>query len=151
MPWNFNCFGPSQFLAIFYIETLLARYLKNHWSYCLDICHTYWGWDVDYLINFWGNSVKDLLELWSFAIFSNFWHWNHLENYLSEDLDIKYTNCGWGVDYLINFWTNSIQFWHKISVELWPCICWGHSVWQTLALVLYALSSMFLMLKGNTT
>ena len=46
------------FLAIFYIETLLARYLKIYVSQSLYIWYTDLGWGVDYLINFRGNSVK---------------------------------------------------------------------------------------------
>ena len=56
---------------------------------------------------------KILIELWPFEVygiftlFGNVLHWNlvskNLENYLSECLDIWYTDWEWGVDYLINF------------------------------------------------
>ena len=50
-----------------------------------------------------------LTELQPFATFVNFFTLKscliarYLENYLSYDIDIWYTDWGWGVDYLINF------------------------------------------------
>ena len=47
---------------------------------------------------------------WSFAPFKNgieILLARYLKNYLSQGLDIWYTEWGWRVDYLINFWANS--------------------------------------------
>ena len=62
-------YDPWQFLAIFYVETLLARYLENYLSYGLDIWFHDWGLGKAYLIIFWTNFEK----FWQpFEIFSSF-------------------------------------------------------------------------------
>ena len=38
---------------------------------------------------------------------------NEMEILLGRYLDIWYTYWGWGADYLVNFWGNSITFWRS--------------------------------------
>ena len=132
--WNFRLF------YLVYNETLSARYLENYLSWGLDIWYTYWGWGVDYLL---GKFLKILTEIRPFAIFGNVLHWNLVSKiHVSQKL---FELGPWYLVHLINFRGNSVKFyrsygagnfWHKILLMLGASICWGHSVLQTLALVL---------------
>ena len=72
----------------------------------------------------------------------HFLRWNlltwYLESYLTSGLGtcIQYTYWEWGVDNQIYFWVNSIKFLWKDGPILGVSICWGHSVLQTVALVI---------------
>ena len=107
----------------FYIETLLARYLKNYLSWGLDIWYTTWGWDIHYMIIFWANSVKFEQSYGPLQIL----HWNSVSQisqnllevgrwYLVYWLGMRCRLPDWAKSVkiirsygLINFWANFIK------------------------------------------